>query len=57
LPNIGYIEINEQFPTSQTYGWAVNAIDINVQVKNTLGLPVGLRILVGHVDAGINIYQ
>ncbi len=57
LPGLGYAILNEQYTTSLTEGYGVNAIDISITTANTLHLPVGMRIIVGHVDAGISLFH
>src|SRR5581483_3695072 len=54
LPGLGYVVINEILPSSLTIGFSLNALDVHITTPaNRLGLAVGLRIVVGHVDAGI----
>ncbi len=53
LPGIGFVIVNEQVvpdPTS-TARLQVNALRIVVKQNNTLGLPVGTRIIVAHADS------
>ncbi len=58
LPGLGYVVVNEVVPSSLTFGFALNALDVYITTPNNrLGLAVGLRIVVGHVDAGISIFS
>lgn len=58
LPGLGYVVVNEVVPSSLTAGYALNALDVRITTPNNrLGLAVGLRIIVGHVDAGIAVFS
>jgi hypothetical protein len=56
LPGLGYVVVNEQAlvntPTKVTA--VVNAFDLYVTTANSFGLPVGVRIIVGHSDATVS---
>lgn len=57
LPGLGYVVINEVVPSTFSYGFAMNALDIYITTPNNrLSLAVGLHIVVGHVDAGIAVF-
>ena len=55
LPGLGYVVLNEQYINVTPAGVFVEviAIDINITQTNTLGLPVGARIIMGHADASV----
>ncbi|HVU67759.1 MAG TPA: choice-of-anchor P family protein [Ktedonobacteraceae bacterium] len=57
LPGLGYVMIDEIVPKTTSIGYAINALDIHVTTRNKWHLAVGLRILVGHVDAGITLFH
>jgi len=56
LPGLGVVYLNEEFGTvngaaaSQT----TNAIHVVITTANSLGIPVGGQIIVGHTDAAVN---
>ena len=56
LPGLGYVIIGEIIHTPLSIGYSFNALDIHVTTPNQLSLAVGLRIIVGHVDAGISLF-
>ncbi len=53
IAGLGYVIVNEQsrIVTSTLILIQVNAFDLHVTTANSLGLPVGLDIIVGHADA------
>jgi len=55
LPLLGYVILNEQTRsvTSTGASVSVNMIHVYVTTRNTLGLPVGTEIIVGHANASI----
>ena len=54
IPHLGYVIVNEQHNSvGQT---SASAFDLVVTTSNTLGLPVGARIIVGHVSARVSSY-
>ncbi len=57
LPGFGYVIIDEVVPTNFTVGFAINALDVVITTSNILDLAVGLHIIVGHVDAGISVFN
>jgi hypothetical protein len=57
LPGLGYVIVGEIVHTSLSIGYSFNALDIHITTPNSLKLAVGLRIIVGHVDAGITIFS
>lgn len=57
LPGLGYVIIDEVLPSSFSFGFALNALDIYITTPNNrLNLRAGLHIVVGHVDAGIRLF-
>jgi hypothetical protein len=57
LPGLGYVMLDEIVPGEASVGYAINALDIYITTSNKWNLAVGLRIIVGHVDAGISIFH
>lgn len=55
LADLGYVIVNEIEPGSN--GYTINALDIHVTMQNKWHLAVGLRIIVGHVDASILLFN
>ncbi|HLW03722.1 MAG TPA: choice-of-anchor P family protein [Ktedonobacterales bacterium] len=55
IPGVGVAVVNEQSSSGGAAGAKINinAIDIMVNVANTLGLPVGARIIIGHANASV----
>lgn len=55
LPGFGYVVLNEQYINVTPSGVFVEviALDIYITQANTLGLPIGARIIMGHADAGV----
>lgn len=57
LAGLGYVIVGETVHTPYSIGYSFNALDIHITTPNRLGLAVGLRILVGHVDASISLFN
>jgi hypothetical protein len=57
LPGLGYVILNEIIPSEASFGYAINALDIYITTSNRWHIAVGLRVIVGHVDAGISIFH
>lgn len=57
LPGLGYVIFDEIIPNKAGIGYAINALDIYVTASNRWHLAVGLRVIIGHVDAGISIFH
>jgi hypothetical protein len=56
LANLGYVVLNEQTRVTNSINQtaiSINLIDVHVTLKNTLGLALGARIIVGHADSEI----
>ena len=55
IPGVGTVTLNEQKSTvkSNFATETVNAIDLRVTIANSLGLPLGARIIVGHAMSGL----
>jgi hypothetical protein len=54
LPGLGFVVLNEQKGPINNVNHThiyVNAIDVNVTLSNTLGLPVGTHIIIAHADS------
>lgn len=54
LANLGYVVLNEQsgpYNSVNSTSIAVNAIDVYVTTANTLGLPIGARIIIAHANS------
>lgn len=54
LPGLGSVVLNEQtgpVNSANHTHMSVNAIDVNITLKNTLGLPVGTHIIIAHADS------
>jgi hypothetical protein len=58
IPGLGYVILNEQFGslTSSNTSEEVYALDLHVTQSNSFGLPVGARIIVDDVHAGVTGY-
>lgn len=57
LPGLGYLILNEIVPSEASVGYAINALDLYITTSNRWHMAVGLRVIVGHVDAGISIFH
>lgn len=55
LPGLGYVMLDEI--ESNDGGYALNALDVHITTSNRWNLAVGLRIIVGHVDAQITLFH
>jgi hypothetical protein len=59
LPGLGYALVNEQSGSNDSSGASQNVIGIDIYItvaKNSLGLPVGTRIIVSLASAGATGY-
>ena len=58
LPGLGFVIVNEQSGSSNASGASIVVIglDINITVTNSLGLPVGARIIVSRSSAAATSY-
>ncbi|HEY0753292.1 MAG TPA: choice-of-anchor P family protein [Ktedonobacteraceae bacterium] len=55
LAGLGYVIVDETLPS--TLGYSVNALDVGVTTENKWSLPVGLHIIIGHVDTNITLFR
>lgn len=58
IPGVGFVVLNEQ-TVSQNASMVkigVNAIDLHITVAGVPGLPVGVRVVVGHSSASANTF-
>lgn len=55
IAGLGFVVVNEQNITITSTGASasVNAFDLHVTTANSLGLPIGVRIIVGHADTSV----
>lgn len=53
IANLGYVIVNEQkiFTSSLKATITVNAFDLYVTTANSFGLPIGVRIIIGHSES------
>ena len=58
LPGLGFVIVNEQSSSSNASAASevVTGLDINITVTNSLGLPVGARIIVSRSSAAASSY-
>lgn len=57
LPGLGYVMVDEVLPGTSDISYAINALDIHITTRNKWHLAVGLRVIVGHVDASIALFH
>jgi hypothetical protein len=56
VPGVGTLVLNEEQRSTDSQGTTtlvVSALDLHVSQQNTLGLPVGSQLIVGHTRSGI----
>lgn len=58
IPGVGFVILNEQIVNSSSsmVKISVNAIDLHITASGVPGLPVGVRVVVGHSSASANTF-